>query len=78
MVIRMHEQLPPDEVSKLNEDFSDILTSGKFRAGKALREEAGEEAIADLPRLIFKVKRGKAGRIRQLLDHINTFGSPQS
>jgi len=76
MVIRMHRQLPLDEIDRLNTDFADILAKGEFEAATALPEESNEEAIIDLPRLVFNAQRGKAGRIRQLIDRINEFAPP--
>ncbi|MDA7597443.1 LOG family protein [bacterium] len=71
MVIRMNFELSDGFVAGLNEDFKDILAEGEFETCKALPQEANEKHLADMPRLIFSAERGRAGRIRELINRIN-------
>ncbi len=71
MVIRMNHEITDAAVAALNEDFADILASGEFSTCKALPEEANEEHLSEMPRLIFSPQRGRAGRIRELIDRLN-------
>jgi hypothetical protein len=74
MVIRLQRELPPELLAWLNEDFSDILAEGEFTFSKALPEEANEANLAGFQRLVMNVKRGRAGRIRALIDRLNRLG----
>lgn len=71
MVIRMHYPISQADIDTLNRDYGDLLVSGDFSCCDMHPEEANETHLVGLPRLSFKVKRGKAGRIRQLIDFIN-------
>ncbi|NNE92581.1 MAG: LOG family protein [Verrucomicrobiales bacterium] len=75
MVIRMNETLSPETVSELNQDFADILDendkSPEFRLSDALPQESDEPHLESMPRLVFSACRGKAGRIRELINRIN-------
>ncbi|MGE9269144.1 MAG: LOG family protein [Verrucomicrobiales bacterium] len=71
LVIRMVKELSADAVKSFNEDFADCLKSGEFVQQGALEEEAGEEELADLPRLVFRHRRRNFGRLRQLIDAVN-------
>ena len=58
-------------LEKLNETFGDMLRSGRFVQGAALRQERNEPELAHLPRLIFTPHRRNFGRMRLLIDAIN-------
>ena len=51
--------------------FSDLIKAGGMRQGGALRQEANEKELAELPRLVFRHERSDFGRLRQLIDAIN-------
>ena len=72
MVIRLARRLTPGALAKLNDEFSDLLRSGRFEQGAALRQERNEPEMAHLPRLIFTPHRRDFGRLRRLIDAINT------
>jgi uncharacterized protein (TIGR00730 family) len=67
-------QQPPGEglLDAINDRFRDILTEGRFTLGSPLAEEREESDLAALPRLIFHFDRRSFGRLRQLIDYINT------
>lgn len=72
VVFRLKRKLTPAAVEKLNVEFADLLKEGMIEQHLALPEEANEEGIFHLPRLIACLKRGDYGRWRQLIDRINT------
>ncbi|MEQ8791130.1 MAG: TIGR00730 family Rossman fold protein [Pirellulaceae bacterium] len=71
LVFRLQEPLHPMLLEKLNEQFADILSSGRFEQRDALPEEKDEPDLADLPRLVFHFNRRNLGRLRLLIDCIN-------
>jgi uncharacterized protein (TIGR00730 family) len=71
LVVRLSKKLSGAALSKLNDDFADILRSGEIAQGSALRQEKNEPEIWELPRLIFTPHRRSFGRFRQLIDAIN-------
>ena len=73
-VIRLNAPLAPPLLGRLNDDFVDILQDGVFEVGAALPEEEGEPEIAHLPRLVFRFNRLSFGRLRAMIDRINTEG----
>jgi len=72
MVIRMHHSLSTGELAAVNADFRDLLKEGEFSCCSAHPEETNEPHLIGMPRLSFRAKRGKAGRIRQLIDRLNS------
>ena len=72
LVIRINRRLSTDAVAQLNKKFSDLVREGEIVQGSALRPEKNEPAIWDLPRLILTPHRDNFGRIRQLIDAINS------
>ncbi len=76
MIIRLARSLTDATVEELNDRFGDILRSGRFVQGTALRQEKNEPELADLPRLIFTPNRRNFGRMRLLIDAINASEDP--
>jgi uncharacterized protein (TIGR00730 family) len=72
VVFRLKRKLSSAAVNQLNEDFKDLLVEGRIEQGAALPEEANEEGIFHLPRLIAHFRRGDFGRWRQFIDAINS------
>jgi len=71
MVIRMMALLTDAAVERLNVEFEDIVTSGTMEQRGALEAEEDEPELAGLSRLVFRHKRQKFGRLRQLIDAVN-------
>ncbi|MCO6438389.1 MAG: LOG family protein [Phycisphaerae bacterium] len=70
LVIRLQEPLSDEQVRRLDRDFADILIDGSYQQlPEALPEENGE--YPDKARLVFKFHRRSAGRLRQLINHLN-------
>lgn len=71
LVFRLNRPPFPDLLARIEAGFSDILSSGTFRVGNSLPDEANEPHLADLPRLIFPFNRRNFGRLRMLIDLLN-------
>ncbi len=71
LVIRMQRALPQGLVEKMDTEFDDVLSTGKFVQSPALPEESGEPDLTHLPRLVFTPKRRNFGRLRAVIDAVN-------
>jgi hypothetical protein len=71
MAMRLTSSLSAEHLEQIQARFGDLLSEGRFELRAALEEELDEPAIANLPRLVFPFNRRSAGRLRQLIDHIN-------
>ncbi len=70
LVIRLKSPLTDDQVTLLNETYSDLLISGDIQCTPTpLAEEGGE--YPGLPRLVLKFDRRSIGRLRQMVNAIN-------
>jgi len=71
-MIRLSRSLPKKALADLNNQFKDIVRSGEIVQRAGLPKEANEPGLRELPRLSFTAFRGRFGRIRQLIDAINS------
>jgi len=71
VVFRLKRKLSIAALAKLNTDFADLIKTGALEQAPALPEEADEDGISHLPRLIGKLRCGDYGRWRQLINAIN-------
>lgn len=71
LVLRLHEAPSDEQLERLNDEFGSLLESGRIERSEALPEEEGE--VAHLPRLRLHFNRRKVGRLRGLIDRMNTF-----
>jgi uncharacterized protein (TIGR00730 family) len=72
LVLRML-RCPPDEfVEELNEEFADILVSGRIENCEVSRREVADGDMPELARLRMRFDRRSYSRLRQLIDRINT------
>ena len=71
LVLRLNKPVGDALLERINTDFADILSRGKFTLGGPLPGEKGEPELAKLPRLIFQFNRHALGRLRQLIDCLN-------
>jgi hypothetical protein len=74
LVIRLTAPIDTEALGKLKESFSDILApQGEMFLSGPLPAEADEPEIADLPRLVMDFDRKNFGRLRSLIDAMNSF-----
>jgi hypothetical protein len=72
-VMRLTRPIPPALVADLGREFKDLVAhGGDIVQTHALAEEREQEPeLNDLPRLVFPLVWGQAGRLRQLIDRVN-------
>ena len=69
-IIRINKEITEESIHRLNESFPDILREGKIiQSGVAHLVERDHK---DLPRLVVPHKRRSFGRLRQLINMVNT------
>jgi hypothetical protein len=71
LVLRVRHRPDQEQLDVLNRDFCDILDAGKIEPGSALPKEEGE--VEHLPRIMLRFNRRNVGRLRQLIDRLNSF-----
>lgn len=69
--IRVNRRIRAEEVYILNKQFKDMILEGEIVQRGPLAAEQDQPELADLPRLVFKIKRGNYGRLRKLIDALN-------
>jgi uncharacterized protein (TIGR00730 family) len=72
LVFRLSAPLSDELLDEINTQFCDLLTSGRFDISGPLPEERDEPELATLPRLVFSFNRRDHGRLRQLIDCVNS------
>ncbi len=72
LVVRMLQPPTDNLIKQLNRDFKDILTEGKIKKTDSFPEESDDPETLELPRLLIPFNRLDFGRLRQLIDVINT------
>jgi uncharacterized protein (TIGR00730 family) len=72
LVLRLQRLPPPSAIEALNEDFADIMDGGKLFATEPLPEEREDQDGLELPRIAFPFNRRDYGRLRQMIDVLNT------
>ena len=71
LVMRLQKALSKEKLEKMDNEFADVLASGKFELASAFPEESSEAEIAHLPRLVFQPHKRNFGRLRQVIDSVN-------
>ncbi|MFO0775619.1 MAG: LOG family protein [Nitrospiraceae bacterium] len=71
LVMRLKSGLSDAQLASVQERFRDLLQDGTFAQREAFAEESDEPELQTLPRLVFAFNRRSAGRLRQLIDHLN-------
>lgn len=72
LVLRLHREPSDALLERLNVEFADILGSGRIEKVVTHRLEADDAHLSELPRLAFHFDRRNMGRLRQLVDCLNT------
>lgn len=72
LVIRITRSLPDRFVQALTEEFRDIIADGVLEQRAAFAVERTDAEVFHLPRLVFRFNRIHFGRLRQLIDRVNS------
>ncbi|MBI2988312.1 MAG: TIGR00730 family Rossman fold protein [Deltaproteobacteria bacterium] len=72
LVVRMLRPPSPALIESLNQGFRDILTEGAVRSTEPLPEEADDPDSLSLPRLLVPFNRRHFGRLRKMIDAVNS------
>jgi hypothetical protein len=75
LVLRLKEKISDDLLEQLNNDYQDILNGGSIVQSAVLDDEQSEPELAELPRLVLDFNRRSHGRLRQLINQINSSGT---
>lgn len=78
LVIRIERRLQPQALDALNEKFQHILASGRIEQSSALREERDNVALLAKPRLVLTPEKRDFGRLRLLINEINSSATEES
>jgi uncharacterized protein (TIGR00730 family) len=71
LILRLNHEPSDALVERLNEEFGDILLSGRIAKATVHRLETDDEHLKSLPRLIMNFNRRNFGRLRQMIDLLN-------
>ena len=71
LVLRLHKEPNDEFVDMLNEQFGDIVASGRIEKCETHPLEADDEHLADFPRLRLHFNRRDQGRLREMIDFMN-------
>jgi uncharacterized protein (TIGR00730 family) len=71
LVVRLTSSISDDELEELNENFADIVASGRIVRSESPQGEDFDSRLETLPSLSFRFIYGRYGRLRQLIDAIN-------
>jgi hypothetical protein len=74
-VLRLKARPTADELRMLDREFGDICTRGGFRVTPPLPPEVADNDHLDLPRIVFRFNLTHHGRLRQLINRLNTLDS---
>ncbi len=74
LVIRLEKELLDSHIAVLNENFRDVVKSGKIYKTSALPEESDEPNLQSKPRITFSNNRKSAGRLNEMILMINELG----
>lgn len=73
LVIRLKRAPSAESLQGLNEDFADLITGEKIHIIEPTPEEKEDNQFLDLPRIAFGFNRKDYGRLRHLIDVLNSF-----
>jgi uncharacterized protein (TIGR00730 family) len=78
LVVRMHHLPSGEHLEKLNEDFADIVTSGRIEPAQPSQAEIADRDQIELARIRFRFDRTHWARLRKLIDALNHPASTDS
>jgi uncharacterized protein (TIGR00730 family) len=71
-VIRLKHAPSDSAIEAMNEDFADIIIGPKIQRIEPTPEEVADQDSVELPRIAFGFNRREYGRLRQLIDVLNS------
>jgi len=71
LVLRLHSEPDDALVERLNDEFADVVASGRIEKATAHRLESDDEHLKNFPRLSFVFNRKAVSRLRQLVNVLN-------
>lgn len=71
-VLRLKRPLPSEILQRVRREFGDLIEGGTFEQRGPLPGEEEDPKLAGLTRLVFPYHRRRAGRLRLLIDLVNT------
>jgi len=72
-IVRLKHAPTETALAALNEDFADIILGGKIGIVPPTAEEMEDRDRLELPRIAFNFNRRDYGRLRQMIDVLNTY-----
>ena len=73
LVVRLKNPPPASALAGLNDDFADIISGEKFQLIEPTPQEREDNDSLSLARVAFGFDRRQYGRLRQLIDVLNSF-----
>jgi uncharacterized protein (TIGR00730 family) len=73
LVLRLHRLPDDDALSRLSEEFSDIVVTGRIRATQPLPPERSDGTHLELPRVALRFDKFSYARLRSLIDALNEY-----
>ena len=71
LVIRLRDLPSDEELERLNEEFADIVTSGRIEAAQPSPAEMADHDHVELARIRLRFDRTHWARLRRLIDAVN-------
>ncbi len=75
LVIRLEKEFAEEDLSRLTDEFGDIIESGAIEKTGPLAGEQDEPALLSKPRIVFRYNRRSAGRLNELVMRLNDLGA---
>lgn len=72
LILRLHIEPPDTFIERLNDEFHDICASGRIQKTEVHRLESDDAHLMHLPRLSLVFKRQAQGRLREMINLINS------
>ena len=72
LVLRLHREPSDELIERLNDEFQDVVESGRIEKAKPHKLEADDVHLKDLARLSFTFNRRAVGRLRMMVDVLNS------
>jgi hypothetical protein len=73
LVMRLQHKPTDTAIEGLNQDFADIVMAGAIKPTEPTPEEREDNQFLELPRIGFEFNKRDYGRLRQLIDVLNSF-----